>query len=260
MTTSRETDRGIWNTKTWAEMGRAWRDHLRYFLNQVSSRAPVEAALTLAGEDPEFQRIAREWDSMDLEARKEAAHYLDELARKTAYQTRPYCQRCGTCCENSGPTLYLEDLPHIRSGLLSPGRLVTHLAGARVYSHFHGREITLEREVVMVAPDERGHCPYLARNPTMCRIHRTVPVQCLAQQCWDTSASERLQRRAGLTRLDIIPRDHPARGLVEEFEAGGELEELKERAEEEALEYADALEFLFGAKPGNSEQGTGNRE
>ena len=251
MTTSEQKVRGIWHTERWADLRQAWRDHLRYFLNQVSSHAPLEAALILAGEDPEFQRIQEAWDTMDLEARKAASEYLDELARKTAYQTRPYCQRCGTCCENSGPTLYLEDLPHIRSGLLSPDRLVTHRVGARVYSHFHDREITLEREVVMVAPDERGTCPFLARNPGTCRIHRTVPVQCLAQQCWDTSASERLQRRAGLTRLDIIPRDHPARKLVEEQEAGGDLVELRARAREEALEYAEALDFLFGSETRN---------
>ena len=138
----------------------------------------------------------------------------------------------------------------IRDGRIRPEELVTHLEGARVFSHFHGEEITLEHEVVMIAPDEHGGCPYLARFPHACRIHRHAPVQCLAQQCWDTSASERLMRRPGLTRLEVIPVGHPARRLVEEQMAGGDVEALKARAREEAGEYAEALGFLFGVLPG----------
>lgn len=239
-------DMGVWQTMCWADMAEQWREHLRYFLNQVSSRAPVELALALGAEDPEYKRIAAAWDTLDLQGRQEASHALDELARKTAYLTRPYCQRCGKCCHNSGPTLYREDLELLRSGRLSPHVLVTYRAGARVYSHFHGGEIALEHEVVAIAPDARGGCPYLAAHPTACRMHRDTPLQCQAQKCWDTAASEALQARPGLTRLEIIPRGHAARALVQLFEAGGDEAELRERAKKEAGEYALALDFLFG--------------
>lgn len=244
----KEDQAGVWHTALWADMAAKYREHLRYFLTQVSSRASVEVALVLVGEDPDYQRIARQWDGMDTEARMEASGYLDDLARTTAYMTRPYCQRCGTCCQHAGPTLYPDDLELIRSGRLGLDRLVTHRAGTRVYSHYLDREVSLEREVVMIAPDERGGCPFLALHPTTCRIHRYLPVQCQAQQCWDTSAWEALQAKDGLMRLEIIPEGHPARALVEALEAGGNMAVLRERAAKEAGEYAGALDFLLGPK------------
>ena len=185
---------------------------------------------------------------MDPEARSVASAYLDDLARKTAYLTRPYCQRCGTCCRHAGPTLHAEDLELIRSGRLALGRLVTHRVGARVFSHYLDREVTLEREVVMIASGEGGRCPFLSFNPTQCSIHRHLPVQCQAQQCWDTSASDELQMRPGLTRLDILLEGDPARALVEELEAGGDAAQLRARVKVEAPDYLGALDFLFGVQ------------
>mgnify|MGYP006971728302 CR=1 FL=1 len=51
---NKDQQAGARHTERWADMALKYRDHLRYFLNQVSSRASLEVALVLVGEDPDY--------------------------------------------------------------------------------------------------------------------------------------------------------------------------------------------------------------
>ena len=170
-------------------------DLLRFWLRSVGSKAPVEVASVILGEHEAYRDLERRWDAMSPKLRSAA---LEQLVRKVAYGTRPYCMRCGTCCRNSGPTLYPGDEALVRDGIIPRSALLRYKPGTRVFDHYQGKEVALEQELVKVDTTAEGVCPFLQGPPAACAIHQNRPRQCQAQMCWDTEAFEELMKERPL--------------------------------------------------------------
>ena len=199
----------------WASLADARLAHLDSWLRAVGSDAsPADVMATLA-RDPDLAELAASWDRAEGADRQALAGRLDELFRRAAYASRPTCLRCGACCKNAGPTLYPGDEDLLARGVLRRQDLVTLRAGDAAFSHVEQKTVVLGHEQVRVASGANGGCPFLRPHDRGCGIHHRKPAQCVAQRCWDTAEAEDLARSPGLTRLDLLPDDHPARPLVQ---------------------------------------------
>lgn len=224
----------------WDQFSTLHRIHLRYWLKLVHSPATVEAAETWLHNHSAFKDLSKEWDGMSPAQREEAAETLNRIFRQAAYATRPFCLRCGACCDKSGPTLYQGDESLVWSGLdaverdgarpLSWRHLRTFRRGEEVFSHYEERRQTLQHECVIVAPAQAGGCPHHARHG--CAIYDHRPTQCKAQKCWDTAASAKLVAGPGLTRLHLLPPEDPLREIIREHDERCDLRRMGQLVED----------------------------
>ena len=94
---------------TWNEIGGRRRTTLLHWLRTVHSPASLAKAEIWLGGQATYLDMARRWDTMEPHQRQQAWDQLQALYRAAAYDSRPYCVKCGTCCSNAGPTLYAGD-------------------------------------------------------------------------------------------------------------------------------------------------------
>jgi Fe-S-cluster containining protein len=194
---------------SWNRMVSSRRARLVSWMRAVGSKASLARAEAWLGEQPSYLDLAARWDGLGARERDEAWHELIALYRAAAYSTRPHCIRCGTCCENAGPTLYAGDEGLLRDRQLSPAQLRTYRKGEEVFSHWANRPTVLEQECVMVAPAAGGGCSLFVPADKGCRIYQRRPTQCDAQKCWDTVDANELMGSPGLTRLELLGDGHP---------------------------------------------------
>ena len=260
----------------WQQLAPVREARLRYWLRAVSSDAPVDVASRWLEENPDHAELARRWETLTTGEQQAAASELEELLRAAAYASRPFCIHCGQCCKNAGPTLHPGDEELLRRGVVSRAQLRTVRAGEDVFSHWEGRRVVLEHEQVTVSPTRDRACRFWDRFSQRCTIHELRPLQCRAQQCWDTAEADRLASTPGLTRLDLLAAGDPLREAVVEHDrlcppallrelasearqdpggraSGALLElveadlELRSRLVERGLASAAELPFLLGA-------------
>jgi Fe-S-cluster containining protein len=213
---------------------------MRFWLQAVSSPAPVEHLEAVLEADAEYREIAAGWSELADEDRSRTAAQLDELFRREAYRTRPFCVRCGQCCTNAGPTLYPGDERLVQAGELPLHRLITHRRGERVYSHAEGRAVVLEHECVQVAASPSGTCSLCDGETRTCTAYGSRPRQCSEQRCWAADAGRALARQRGLGRLDLLPVSSPWIPILEEHDRTCPPDRLREleRAERDGDEAA----------------------
>lgn len=221
---------------TWEQLAPLRQMRLKYWLRAVGSSAPAAEARQWLEEQPAFGDLACRWESLEAKEQQAAAVELERLLRAAAYATRPHCVHCGQCCKNAGPTLYGGDEELLRRGVLSPAQLRTVRAGEEVFSHLEGRRVVLRHEQVTVSPSPERACRFWAPGARRCNIHQQRPVQCRAQQCWDTAEADRLGETLGLTRLDLLDRQDAAREVLEEHERSCSPAALRELAGEAACD------------------------
>jgi Fe-S-cluster containining protein len=216
-------------TATWKQLEGARKRQIVHWLRAVGSRASVAQAEIWLGQQAAFVAMAQDWDGWGVARREAAAKDLTGLFRAAAYATRPFCLKCGSCCRNSGPTLYSGDEALFHAGDISFAHLRTLRAGEEVFSHWENRRTVLEHETVTIAPALPGNCPLL--EGTACRVYDRRPAQCKAQKCWDTRDSDKMMKWPGLTRLDLVAEGDPLRGIITEHDQACAPAKLREFAE-----------------------------
>ncbi|MBW2459775.1 MAG: YkgJ family cysteine cluster protein [Deltaproteobacteria bacterium] len=259
----------------WLELASVRRARLAHWLEAVGSRARAEQVEPLLAEQADFVALGKRWNDLGPDEHAAAGEQLEEIFRRVAYATRPYCQRCGVCCDGAGPTLYPGDERLLRDGVLSRSQLVTLRAGEMVFSRWHGRPIVLDQECVRISALGSKGCSLFDPKRQGCTIYDNRPSQCRSQKCWDTSAADELAGTPGLTRrqllgestaasehierhdqrLDVIRlRALASRARVGDEDAQAELDELQAedrrlRAQlvEDGTATAAELPFLLGA-------------
>lgn len=194
------------------------RARIGFWLRAVGSSAPVEAVEQRLGQEPAFRGIAQRWDRSDRAERERAAAELERLFRRAAYDTRPFCLRCGQCCANAGPTLQRSDESCVESGAISLRQLVTYRQGEQVFSHLERRTVRLSHEMVTARSASTGGCALHDRQTRSCSIYEHRPRQCVEQRCWAADESTRLARHDHLRRIDLLPPSSPLLPLIEEHE------------------------------------------
>lgn len=129
------------------------------------------------------------------------------------------CQRCGTCCRRSSPTLHLQDLARVQAEQIPWSHLVTLRRGEPVRSPFEAQPFELEEEQIKLRERPGGHtCSLLDDSSATCLIYVQRPVQCRAQTCWDPTEAEDLAETAHLTRQHLLASFPTIWALVEEHE------------------------------------------
>ncbi len=111
------------------------RQSLEQMLKEIHSPSNLEEVWPdLQGKDICQNLITHwpDWNSAHRESRWEA---LCRELEKTAYGTRPFCLRCGECCQKGSPTLYADDLGILRRGIIKRTELITLRPGEIGFSN-----------------------------------------------------------------------------------------------------------------------------
>jgi len=209
----------------WPELAAFWPVVLADFLAAIGSPAdPAEVAAGLVGEEA-LRGLARRWNRLGQNQRRQAWFSLTERLTQAAYATRPYCRACGQCCQKGSPALLPDDLSLIQDGPLK-GRLYTIRAGEPVKDERAGQFRTVRRERVKPMEQDGACCFY--ESETGCLIYNQRPAQCRLLECWDPQAWADLEAGPFLDRRQILAGDSrrldyltahvarcPAEGLLE---------------------------------------------
>jgi Fe-S-cluster containining protein len=117
------------------------------------------------------------------------------------------CRRCGTCCLQGGPALHEDDLTLLKSGIIPWSSLITVRRGELVHHPLaHGVRAARVELVKLAGSGRQWTCRYFADG---CTIYDHRPLACRALTCWDTREVEALMEKETISRLDILPSDHP---------------------------------------------------
>ncbi len=129
---------------------------------------------------------------------------VKEVLLKAAYDTRPYCIKCGECCSKGSPTLTLDDVSLLRKGKIGPNDVFTIRTGEvvsdnRVESTLKNQE---ERIKIRETADDKT-CIFYQKWNRECSIYDDRPAQCRLQECWDPKP-EAFSDLSPLTRYDLL--------------------------------------------------------
>ncbi len=120
-------------------------------------------------------------------------------------ETPRTCQRCGTCCQRTTPTLHSKDISLVLDGHIPLSSLVCLRAGEKIWNNVRGKVQTLQQELLQLKPlKDSRQCIYFKKNKG-CLIYTHRPLECRTLACWNTSSLEQLYARDWISRRDIFP-------------------------------------------------------
>ncbi len=200
-------------------------DHL---LKEIHSPAELgEVWPDLQAKDV-FQNLIRYWSGWNKAHRESRWKVLCRELEKTAYGTRPFCLRCGECCQKSSPTLYIDDLGIIRRGIIKRTELITLRCREIGFSNVTNDLVVLTEERVKVKEKQGNrHCLFFNPEDRSCRIYDNRPLQCRVMECWNPNEYQSLDSRRFLSRKDLLNPDDPLIPLIEAHEKHCALSRLQ---------------------------------
>jgi len=223
--------------------------HFEGKVRRGEARVPVERLIMQVGRDSLFQDLLARWDGLDGRQRVNAWRDLLRLCDRHAAEVMPTCIRCGECCRHGSPTLQTEDLDLLRANRIALDQLVTLRRGEPVQSQQADRPFFLLDERIKIREGTgTQECVFLDSEQFACRIYQDRPVQCRAQACWDSSATQELAQQPYLTRRDLFADVPLLLDLIKEHDqrcAFARLDgAIKKLAENGAREPDELLELL----------------
>jgi Fe-S-cluster containining protein len=193
-----------------------------------------------------FAEIFQKWNDMSPEERAEAWRRLTLAARQQNEALRETCVRCGECCQKSGPTLLLSDLPLLGEEILTWNDLYALRPGDLGTSR-DGKPMALQEERLKIreVPGSQQCSFYQAATQT-CRIYDHRPEQCRRQHCWGepppSPATEEF-----LTREHLFAQVPEIWDLIRAHGEHCNLQRLRESLEDVAAGREEAGEVVFDA-------------
>ena len=171
-------------------------------------------------------------------------------------QKKTGCDRCGSCCTGSSPSLLKEDMALFVSGVLSGSNTITVRDGERVRSHGDGRTYESFMELVKVRSDEQGSACIFYNGDDGCAIYENRPSQCRQYECWTrTDLYSGLEKNA-LDRKDIFGSVDLLIDVIDNHEEkcsyrklSGALQRLAAEDENAVDEIIDMLQYDTFARP-----------
>jgi Fe-S-cluster containining protein len=143
-------------------------------------------------------------EAEESRSQEEIWKQVKEVLLKAAYDTRPYCIKCGECCSKGSPTLTLDDVSLLRKGKIGPNDVFTIRTGEvvsdnRVESTLKNQQ---ERIKIRETADDKT-CIFYQKWNRECSIYDDRPAQCRLQECWDPKP-EAFSNLSPLTRFDLL--------------------------------------------------------
>lgn len=231
------------------ELEAMWQETLADFLAKIGVPEHLEQAAAALRAQPFYKALAADWITLPSRAREDRYARLLELLERAGYETRPYCLRCGACCEGASPSLFREDKRLFDDGIVTRAQAVTLRAGERVRLPAGGGSEALAEETIKLREDpETGCCVFYDAEERRCGIYLERPLQCRAQACWDVSDVEKvLAKETRLTRADLVDPDEPVAPALPAHEARCSVLGLAEAFEDAAGGREDAMAAVIGA-------------
>ncbi len=148
------------------------------------TRARIDPRDLIERVKTELQEIARAEQSGDSERR--VWDKVRQALVSAAYQTRPYCLKCGTCCKKDSPTLVMEDMGLLRQEILRPEHLYTIRKGEIAFNSFEDKAVSLPHEIIKIrSAGGTTRCMFYRGLDGLCSIYENRPLQCRLQECWN---------------------------------------------------------------------------
>lgn len=226
----------------------AWvKESLEGMLVEIHSPAAMEGVWADFQAKPVYQNLIKHWPDWNKAHRESRWEAFCRELEKTAYGTRPFCLRCGECCQKGSPTLYAEDLGILRRGIIKRTELITLRSGEIGFSNVSNDLVLLTEERVKVKekPGSR-QCLFFDPEDRGCRIYEDRPLQCRVMECWNPDGYQSLEAQLFLSRKELLSPQDPLIPVIEDHEKRCAVSKLQEalsgiqrgrtEAQEEALD------------------------
>jgi Fe-S-cluster containining protein len=226
------------------------RKSLGRLLSEIHSPASLDDLWPVIQANAVYRELSENWLSWTESYRKREWEALCREMEKAAYATRPYCLRCGDCCRQGSPSLYIEDLPILRQGTIRRFDLLTLRAGEIGFSNAAQDLVLLPEERIKVKekPGSR-ECLLLDPETNSCRIYEDRPLQCQAMECWNPESFDDLNSQRFISRKQLLNPNDPIIPIIESHSqrcAVSALQEALSRIKKGlAAAQDEALDILF---------------
>lgn len=222
------------------------RKSLERLLRETRSPVSLDDLWPVFRTNPVYLELSENWLSWEESYRKRQWEALCREMEKAAYATRPYCLRCGDCCRQGSPTLYLEDLPILRQGIIRRLDLLTLRAGEIGFSSVSQDLVLLDEEQVKVKEKSGSReCLFLDTGTGLCGIYENRPSQCRVMECWNPDLYYDLKAQKYLTRKELLNPDDPLVPIIESHSQRCSLDDLQRALTRAQRGFADALEEVL---------------
>jgi Fe-S-cluster containining protein len=211
--------REIFKTLNCENLKSAFREHIADILDEIHCTVNPEEIIRDIEIDADYRDLIERWNSLDYRSRRKGWNRLLSMAREIGYSKRPFCVRCGECCQKGSPTLHEEDLELIIYGILKIEDLYTLRKGEIVYSSYDDDLIILSEERIKIREKEgKRECIFYDDNFKACTIYKNRPLQCRVLECWNPASYEKGLLGRMLTRRDVIFDGEGILRIIEEHE------------------------------------------
>lgn len=181
----------------------ALQEEAREILAKVGSQTPVRMLIDNCKKD--LQELAPRENGAEERSEEEIWNQIRDTLLRAAYSTRPYCVRCGTCCETGSPTLLAEDIRLFVEEILKPTDVFTIRKREYAYNAMTDRVSPTGEELIKIKeiPGQRT-CIFYRLKDKSCTIYDKRPIQCAKQECWDPKCIIETLDLPKLTRKDLL--------------------------------------------------------
>jgi Fe-S-cluster containining protein len=191
------------NKAEWSFFVTALKEEARDVLWKVGSSADPETLLKSVM--PDLQDLGPRSEDTETRTQEEIWAQVRSRLLKAAYETRPYCIKCGECCIKGSPTLDVEDIRLFESGRLGPKDVYTVRKGEIVFDTVHEQSFINDKERIKIreTPGEKS-CIFFQKGNRECVIYDDRPVQCRIQECWNPERQDVSEQARPLNRKDLF--------------------------------------------------------
>ena len=189
---------------------------LTLFLEEIHAPVGVEKVWGQVESASRFQDMKRYWPGWNRSYRERQWEAWCREVETLAYSSRPYCLLCGECCRKGSPSLYAEDLPALRAGVIRRSDLVTLRFGEIGYSPIQNDLVLISEERVKIKEQPGSQaCLFFEPDENRCRIYENRPLQCRTMECWNPAGFQSLEGLKFLSRKDLLNPDDPLLPVIE---------------------------------------------
>jgi Fe-S-cluster containining protein len=226
------------------------RQSVERLLREIHSPASLDDLWPEIQNGSVYQNLFRHFSSWTESYRERQWEALCREMEKAAYATRPYCLRCGDCCRQGSPTLYFEDLPILRRGVIKRMDLLTLRSGEVGLSNETRELVLLAEERIKVKEKPGGReCFFLEPKTNGCRIYEDRPLQCRVMECWNPDHFQDLETQTFLSRKALLNPEDPLIAVIETHSKRCAMEDLQRALSRAQRGFAEAeeeaLDILF---------------
>lgn len=127
--------------------------------------------------------------------------YEEDKPKKLSFKKKSSCDKCGSCCMQSTPSLMKDDIVLFVSGILSDENTYTIREGEIIRAS-DGTPYESFMEIIKIrGKDNSSTCIFYEDG---CTIYEKRPLQCRIFNCWETHGMDEGLEKGGLKRMDLF--------------------------------------------------------